>query len=142
MTNDSIHAALWEWFSECAAITRLFFNFSGTDDGDTVIAYSGDTLINAFIGGEQERRYAFDLIRFLPATYTENDSGNIEMMEDVESIVQWVQQKNEAQELPELPDGMQALSIEVLDTSTGYVAGEDQNTAKYMIPFAIEYLKN
>ena len=48
----SIHDALWEWFLQCAKITKLYFNFSGTDDGDTAIATSGDTLIvDAQCGG-------------------------------------------------------------------------------------------
>lgn len=138
---ESIHAALWDWFAGCASITRLFFNFSGTDDGDTVIATSGDMLLEDYISGMQRRRYAFDLIRYLPATFTENDPGNVDMMEDIDSIVQWVQQQNDAGNLPQFPDGCAAESIEVLDDRTGYVAATDQNRAKYMIPFAIEYMK-
>lgn len=138
---ESIHAALWEWFAGCASITRLFFNFSGTDDGDTVIATSGDMLLEDYISGMQRRRYAFDLIRYLSATFTENDPGNVDMMEDIDSIVQWVQQQNDAGNLPQFPDGCVAESIEVLDDRTGYVAATDQNRAKYMIPFAIEYMK-
>lgn len=138
---ESIHAALWDWFAGCASITRLFFNFSGTDDGDTVIATSGDMLLEDYISGMQRRRYAFDLIRYLPATFTENDPGNVDMMEDIDSIVQWVRQQNDAGNLPQFPDGCVAESIEVLDDRTGYVAATDQNMAKYMIPFAIEYMK-
>lgn len=138
---ESIHAALWDWFAGCASITRLFFNFSGTDDGDTVIATSGDMLLEDYISGMQRRRYAFDLIRYLPATFTENDPGNVDMMEDIDSIVQWVQRQNDAGRLPQFPDGCAAESIEVLDDRTGYVAATDQNRAKYMIPFAIEYMK-
>ena len=138
---ESIHAALWDWFAGCASITRLFFNFSGTDDGDTVIATSGDMLLEDYISGMQRRRYAFDLIRYLPATFTENDPGNVDMMEDIDSIVQWVQRQNDAGNLPQFPDGCAAESIEVLDDRTGYVAATDQNRAKYMIPFAIEYMK-
>lgn len=142
MKPDSIHAALWDWFSGCASIARLFFNFSGTADGDTVIATAGDTLLQSYISGSQRRRYAFELIRYLPATFCENDPGNVSMMEDVDSIVRWVRAQNEAGNYPELPDGCTVESIEALETSTGYVAATDQNTAKYMIPFAIEYFKS
>lgn len=138
---ESIHASLWDWFAGCASITRLFFNFSGTDDGDTAIATSGDMLLEDYISGMQRRRYAFDLIRYLPATFAENDPGNVDMMEDIDSIVQWVQQQNNAGNLPQFPDGYAAESIEVLDDRTGYVAATDQNRAKYMVPFAIEYMK-
>lgn len=141
MTNESIHAALWEWFARCAEITRLFFNFSGENDGDTAIATSGDTLIEEFIGGMQRRRYAFELIRFLPLTTEANDPGNVEMMDDVERVIHWVRTQNEAGSFPRFPEGCAVESIDVLETSTGYVAATDESMAKYMIPFAIEYMK-
>ena len=137
----SIHAALWEWFAQCASITRLFFNFSGTDDGDTAIATSGETVLDDYIDGSQRRRYAFELIRYLPATFDPNDPGNVTMMEDVDRIVEWVEQQNTAGNFPEFPSGSYVERVSVLDDSTGYVAATDQNMAKYMIPFAIDYMK-
>ena len=138
---NSIHAALWEWFAQCASITRLFFNFSGTDDGDTAIATSGETVLDDYIDGSQRRRYAFELIRYLPATFDPNDPGNVTMMEDVERIVEWVEQQNAAGNFPEFPSGSYVERVSVLDDSTGYVAATDQNMAKYMIPFASDYMK-
>ena len=137
----SIHDALWEWFLQCAKITKLYFNFSGTDDGDTAIATSGDTLIAEYIDGSQRRQYAFDLVRFLPFTEIENDSGNVAMMEDVDAIINWAETQNAAGNLPELPDGYTAESVRVLNEYAGYVAAQDESCAKYMIPFAIDYIK-
>ena len=137
----SIHDALWEWFLQCAKITKLYFNFSGTDDGDTAIATSGDTLIAEYIDGSQRRKYAFDLVRYLPFTEAENDAGNVAMMEDVDAIIQWAEEQNAAGNLPELPDGYAAESVRVLDEYAGYVAAQDESRAKYMIPFAIDYIK-
>lgn len=137
----SIHEALWEWFLQCAKITKLYFNFSGTDDGDTAIATSGDSMIDEYIDGSQRRRYSFDLVRYLPFTDVENDAGNVEMMEDVDAIIQWVEEQNAAGNLPELPNSCAAESVRVLDEYAGYVAAQDDSRAKYMIPFAIEYLK-
>ena len=140
-TATSIHDALWEWFLQCAKITKLYFNFSGTDDGDTAIATSGDTLIAEYIDGSQRRQYAFDLVRFLPFTEVENDAGNVAMMEDVDAIIQWAEEQNAAGNLPELPDGYTAESVRVLNEYAGYVAAQDESRAKYMIPFAIDYIK-
>ena len=137
----SIHAALWAWFAECVKITHLFFNFSTTDDGDTAIATAGDTLLEEYIDGSQRRRYAFNLIRFLPFTETENDAGNVAMLEDVEAISHWVEEQNDAGNLPEFPNSCTAESVRVLDEYAGYVAAQDESCAKYMIPFAIDYLK-
>ena len=137
----SIHDALWEWFLQCAKITKLYLNFSGTDDGDTAIATSGDTLIEEYIDGSQRRQYAFDLVRFLPFTEIENDAGNVAMMEDVDAIIQWVEEQNAAGNSPELPNSCTAESVRVLDEYAGYVAAQDESRAKYMIPFAIDYIK-
>ena len=137
----SIHDALWEWFLQCAKITKLYFNFSGTDDGDTAIATSGDTLIAEYIDGSQRRQYAFDLVRYLPFTDAENDAGNVAMLEDVEAISHWVEEQNDAGNLPEFPNSCTAESVRVLDEYAGYVAAQDESRAKYMIPFAIDYIK-
>lgn len=137
----SIHDALWEWFLQCAKITKLYFNFSGTDDGDTAIATSGDTLIAEYIDGSQKRQYAFDLVRYLPFTEVENDAGNVAMLEDVDAISHWVEEQNAAGNLPEFPNSCTAESVRVLDEYAGYVAAQDESRAKYMIPFAIDYIK-
>lgn len=137
----SIHDALWEWFSQCASITKLFFNFSGEDDGDTAIATAGDTLIEEYIDKSQRRQYSFELARFLPITFAENDPGNVAMMEDVEAIAAWVKEQCAADNYPVFPDGCTVEDVKILDSAMGYVAAQDENIAKYMIPFAIEYMK-
>lgn len=139
--NTSIHLALWEWFAQCASITKLFFNFSSTEDSATVITTAGDVVLETYIDGSQRRRYSFELVRYLPATFEANDPGNIEMLEDVETITEWVQNQSLAGNLPILPDGCTTEAINVLDEYAGFVAGQDGNMAKYMIPFAIDYQK-
>ena len=90
---NSIHAALWEWLSQCGGITKLFFNFFGTSaDEPTVISTSGESVLQDYIDGTQLMRYGFDLIRSLPIAFQANDPGNVEMMDDVERIIEWVRQ--------------------------------------------------
>lgn len=139
--TDSIHAALWEWFLQCSAITKLFFNFSSTKDSDTVISTAGDTLMEDFIDGSQRRRYAFELSRYCPITFAQNDPGNIDMLEDAQAIARWVEEQNDAGNLPVFPGGYAAESIIVLDEYAGYTTPLSENTVKYMIPMAIDYIK-
>lgn len=139
--TDSIHAALWEWFLQCSAITKLFFNFSTAKDSDTVIATAGDTLLDDFIDGSQRRRYAFELSRYCPITFAQNDPGNVDMLEDAQAIARWVEEQNDAGNLPELPGNYIADNIVVLDEYAGYTTPLDGKTAKYMIPFALDYIK-
>lgn len=143
MTRESsIHAALWEWFLGCASITKLFFNFAQEGDETTSIATSGDMLLEDYIDGSERRRYSFELIRFLPATYEPNDRGNIDMMEDVEKILNWIELQNDAGNLPQLPENYFAEEISVIDEyNTDYVSAQDGNLAKYMIPIQLIYTK-
>lgn len=139
--NKSIPSALWEWFAGCAQIARLFFNFGGDGSGDTVIAPSSDTLLEDYIDGSQSRQYAFELYRTLPLTTDPNDDGNVRMLEDVESVLQWVHEQNDDGNFPEFPSGCTVDSISVLEDMNGYVSMVDQSTARYMIPMAITYTK-
>ena len=139
--TDSIHAALWEWFMQCSAITKLFFNFSTAKDTDTVIATAGDSVLEEYIDGSQRRRYAFELSRYCPITFIQNDTGNIEMLEDAQAIAHWVEEQNDAGDLPVFPDGSTAERVMLLDEYAGFVAAQDESRAKYMIPFAIDYYK-
>ena len=137
----SMHDALWRWFAGCAQITKLFFNFSTTDDGDTAIATSGDMLLEEFIDGSQRRKYDFNLIRYLPFTEQANDAGNVSMLEDVEAITRWVEAQNDAGSFPAFPNNCTAERVRVLDEYAGFVAAQAESRAKYMIPFAIDYIK-
>lgn len=139
--QTSIHFALWEWIAQCASVTKLFFNFSGAEDSDTVIATSGDIVLTEFIDGSERRRYSFELIRYLPATFSPNDPGNIAMLEDVEAIVKWARQQADDGNLPVLPEGCFAEELRVLDENAGYATAQDENIAKYMIPFALDYIR-
>jgi hypothetical protein len=140
--TDSIHAALWEWLSQCSAITKQFFNFSTAKDGDVVITSAGDSVLEEYIDGSQLRRYAFELSRFCPISFTQNDPGNIDMLEDAQAITAWVEEQNSAGNLPALPGRYTAESVVPLDEYAGYVTAQNENTARYMIPFALDYIKS
>lgn len=141
MTMPSKHRALWEWFAGCSEIAKLFFNFSGSEDGDTAIITAGDTLIEEYVDGAQKRRYAFNLVRFVPITFLENDIGNVTMAEELEAIKNWVESQNDIGDLPKFSNPCTAESVEVLDSYTGEIAAHNDNIAKYMMPFAITYIK-
>lgn len=140
MTN-SIHSALWEWFSGCTLIAKLFFNFGNSEEEGTIISTAGEMVLDEYIDGSQRRRYNFELIRILPIDWSPNDPGNVDMMEDVEKIVEWVREQNDAGNFPKLPSGYTVEQVATLDDNAGYVSAQDQSHAKYMIPFAMDYLR-
>lgn len=139
--TESIHAALWEWFLQCSAITKLFFNFSTAKDADTVITTAGDSVLEEYIDGSKRRRYAFELSRFCPISFAKNDPGNVDMLEDAQAISRWVEEQNAAGNLPQLPHNCTAEEVVLLDEYAGYVTAQNENTARYMIPFALDYTK-
>lgn len=140
MTN-SIHAAVWEWFEQCSTITKLFFNFGAIENASTTISTAGDTLLDDYIDGSQRRRYAFEVYQTHPYTTNQGDDGNIDVLEDVETIAKWVEEQCEAGNLPKLPERMTPEGVVMLDEYAGYVTALNENTARYMIPFALDYIK-
>ena len=138
---NSIHGAVWEWISQCGSITKLFFNFGAIENASTTISTAGDTLLDDYIDGSQRRRYAFEIYQTHPYTTNQGDDGNIDVLEDVEAIAKWVEEQCEAGNLPGLPERMIPEAVVMLDEYAGYVTALNENTARYMIPFALDYIK-
>ena len=101
-----------------------------------------DTLIQEYIDGRQLRRYAVELIRFRPITFDANDTGNIDMLEQIDDIIAWLQVQEAEENYPELPEGMRVAAVRVLETEAGYAIANDGIMAKYMLPFTIEYFRD
>lgn len=142
--TKSRHEAVWDWLLTCPHIKDMFFNFSQSADGDTVMvplmAYN-DTVNRAFIDGSAECQYDFTLIRFEAVSYEPNDQQNIEVLCDIEAIAAWVDAQATAMNYPDFPDGCQIQGIEALPSNIGYVSARDETGAKYMLQFRIEYIK-
>ena len=137
----SIHRAIWEWMHECPSAGQLFFNFGDIKSGSTLMQPT-DTLIEEYIEGQQLRRYAVELIRFRPITFDANDTGNIDMLEQIDDIIAWLQEQEAEENYPELPEGMRVAAVRVLETEAGYAIANDGIIAKYMLPFTIEYFRD
>jgi hypothetical protein len=122
----------------------MFFNFSEGGDGDTVIApvtAFNDTEAESYVDGSSLRYYDFAIIRFANFTNDPNGQENIDCLLDVEAGAAWVEEQDEAGNFPAFPSDCDVQEVEVLPSSTGYVAGMDERTAKYMVQIRIEYLQ-
>lgn len=139
MANNK-HSAVWDWLQTCPHIKDLFFNFSQSDPGDTALIPS-DTVINEFIDGSSLRRYDCALTRIISCTFEPNDTANIDAVTEFEQIHAWIQQQNDAGNLPEFPEGETPYEIFVLPSESGYAVAQDLSSAKYMLQFQIEYMK-
>jgi hypothetical protein len=52
-----------------------------------------------------------------------------------------VEEQTSAGNFPVLPNGYTVEGVSTLDEYAGYSTALDTNTAKYMIPFALDYMK-
>lgn len=141
---DSTHEAIWDWLRTCPEIADLFFNFSQSANGDTILiplAVYSDTLVKEYIDGSADRQYDFTLVRFDACTTEPNSTQNIEVLCNFEAIAAWIEETAEAGNLPAFPAGSTITEIKALPSNIGYVAARDETGAKYMIQFRIEYLK-
>ena len=65
----------------------------------------------------------------------------LDAVTEFEQIHAWIQQQNDAGNLPEFPEGETPHEIFVLPNESGYAVAQDLSSAKYMLQFQIEYMK-
>ena len=135
----SKHDAVRDWLLTCPSLTKLGFLFGRAESGGAVIIPS-DTQLAAYVDGSELRRYAFELAIYLPASYRFGE-GNVAQQEIVDGVAEWVAAQNAAGNLPAFPTGCQPIEARVLESEAPYIAAQDENVAKYVIPFAIDYYK-
>ncbi len=134
------HDAVMAWLRTCPHIADLFFAFSHSDDGDTQLI-PAESVIAEYIDGSTLRRYDCALTRFAACSFEPNDGANIEELMDFDRISEWIEAQYEAGNLPEFPAGETVQEISVLPNASGYFVAQDEDSAKLMIQFQIDYLK-
>lgn len=134
------HDAVRAWLLTCPQIQRMGFNFGAEEDGSTaMIPY--DYLLTEYIDGSQQRRYAFELIRFHDVKEDPGGSLNAADQAEMDKLTEWVQAQEKAGNYPQFPQGCTVQKVQLLDGQESMVAERLETMAKYMIPFGIDYLK-
>lgn len=138
--KDNRHEAVLDWIRECPTITDIFFNFSDGENGDTVLVPQtshNDTIIQEYVDGSSERAYEFTIICIEAYSTVPNSTENLEILMDVDSIAEWVEQQNEIGNFPEFPTNCSIASVECVTDDS--LAAMDETGAKYMLQFRILY---
>lgn len=135
------HEVMFNYIQQCEQVKDLFFNFSTSENGDTVIATSSNEfVVQEYIDKSKLRWYDFSIIQFKPLSTDPNDDTNTDIMFDVEQVMAWIETQEDAGNYPDFGDKCEIQEISVLqDIPT--VAGQDQSGAKYMFSCRIEYLE-
>lgn len=140
---DNKHVAVWNWLLNCPYIADLYFNFSQSNNNDTVLipetAYN-DEPVKEYNDGSSERKYIFTVVQFQKFSTVSNSTENIETILDIENIAAWVDGQNEIRNFPEFPGDAVINEIKVLPFANGGLAAVNDDTAKYMFSIEIDYL--
>ena len=137
----SIHRAVWNWLGGCAGIAGRFFNFGQARSGGAVLLPSDVGDGPDYIDGARQRAYSVELVRVLPLTFEAEDTGNIDMLEDMDAIAAWIAAKAAAGEYPEFPEGCRVTGINVSDPQAVTAMALDGALARYALSFTIHYIR-
>lgn len=137
---DSIINALEQYFIPCELLKDgcLRVDYLGEKPVEyTIEVLTCDPIVKRYVNGDSIRQYlfAFGSREF----YSQERLQNIQNSAFYERLAEWVEEQNEAGELPELPEGMEAQSLEV--TSTGYLFDGSMENARYQIQLRLLYYK-
>lgn len=135
------HEIMFNYMAQCPEIRDLFLNFSTSEKGDTVIATSANEFeVASFVDGSALKWYDFAIIQYKPLTTEPNDLENAAVIFDVEKVMAWLADQEEAGNYPDFGAKCEVQEIAVLQNAPT-VAGQDQNGAKYMFSCRVEYLE-
>lgn len=138
--STSIHRAVWDWLKQCPSVKKLSFNFA-TESTDLVLLRPTRSVEEAYTGGAVSMAYTVELTIFKPLTFDADDNGNIDMLESVDDISDWISEQVQMDNLPVLPEGHTFSDFTLMENQTEFAIAQDGMFAKYIIPFTIYYLK-
>ena len=131
---------MWDWLRTCPSVKKLSFNY-GTEGSHSMILRPTRTVEADYAGGEKLYNYTVELVVYKPLTFDPNDSGNIDMLESVDEISDWLQEQIENENYPILPEGYIFSDFSIYENQTEFAIAQDGMFAKYVVPFTIQYLK-
>lgn len=137
---DSIINALEQYFIPCELLKDgcLRVDYLGEKPVEyTIEVLTCDPIVKRYLNGDTIRQYlfAFGSREF----YSQERLQNIQNSAFYERLADWVEEQSESGKLPELPDGMEAQSLEVI--STGYLFDGYLENARYQIQLRLLYYK-
>lgn len=140
MATDSMIAAVAEYFMACPLLKDGVFRVDALS-GNT-IEYAVETgiftpVIQQYVDGSSLRQYQFNFTS--REFYSMDRIQNIQNSEFYETLAEWVESQDMAENYPELPEGCEVQSLEVL--SSGYIFDTSMKNARYQIQLRMTYCK-
>lgn len=137
---QSIIEALEKYFLQCDLLKEgcLRVDYLGEKPIEYAIEVMPcDPIVKRYADGSSVRQYLFAFGS--REYYSQERLQNIQNSAFYEKFADWVEKKNHSEELPELPDKMEAEAIEVV--SSGYLFDGSMKNARYQIQLKLLYFK-
>ena len=147
------HEAMIAYLQQCPAVhdNPTYFNFAeGEDNTKQLVVLGNDkSVAKPYIDGSVLRKYTLTIIDYRSvvyqalATVTGYQNENVEELQDVQSLIDWVEEQDELGNYPNFGDDCIVDKIESL-SDTPKLNGVDHSTtpnlAKYSISIQVTYL--
>lgn len=145
--------AIIEYLFQCPTLANspLFFNFAEAEDNNKqILTTANDKAIQKpFIDGTVLKKFTFTIIDYRSVIYQAlvNVPGfsneNVEELIDVQSLIDWIDEQNDALNFPNFGESCVVEEIQAL-TDTPNLNGVDTSTspslAKYSVSIQVQYL--
>lgn len=140
MAANSIIEGITQYFLGCPLLKDGAFRVDalGADPIEyTIETGIFDPVIQRYVDGSSERQYQFQFGS--REFYSMDRLQNIENSTFYEELADWVEERSMEGNLPEMPEGMIPVEIEVL--SPGYIYDGTMENARYQISLRLLYYK-
>ena len=145
--------AMVKFLLDCPTIQEnpLFFNFANEEDGNNHFITEKDTKKRSYIDGSVQKQYTFSIASYSSITHNavvkEDDdilmNENIENMAKVQAILDWINERADAQDYPDFGEGYVVESMETLTTDPdidGIDTSVNPPIARYSVGVRLTYL--
>lgn len=145
--------AMIKFLLDCPTIQEnpLFFNFANEEDGNNHFITEKDTKKRSYIDGSVQKQYTFSIASYSSITHNavvkEDDdilmNENIENMAKVQAILDWINERADAQDYPDFGEGYVVESMETLTTDPdidGIDTSVNPPIARYSVGVRLTYL--
>lgn len=134
-----IIAKVREYFLHCPILdefTKLNINYLGAEAKDyTIDPVPAESIIKKYVDGGAIKQYIFV---FASREFYGNDTmQNIESSGFYEKLSSWIEEQNKIGNLPELKGGKKPIELSI--STSGYLFGASEDSARYQIQMRLTY---
>jgi len=132
---------LLEWCKTNPYLTNAtLFNFLGENKGQSAIVPIAETVDIEYVDRTKQINYDFMWQASFDIS-SGTDDFNTDVLFDMRQWIDWIEEKNEAGELPDFGDDYTVLEIQNLSEIPNLAMTYDNSTVKYQFPARLVYLR-